>query len=95
MAIQAGIGEKDLLLAEELATEAGTDAKIATFVRVSSVRRWQRWSVERKINHARRTMPGNNTAYIIWSITIVDINATFIYPAREAARRHVDGVGHG
>ena len=33
MAIQAGTGEKDLLLAEELAADAGTDAQIATFVR--------------------------------------------------------------
>lgn len=33
LATQAGIGEKDLLLAEELAADAGTDAEIATFVR--------------------------------------------------------------
>lgn len=33
MAVQAGIGEKDLLLAEGLAAGAGTGAEIATFVR--------------------------------------------------------------
>lgn len=33
MATQSGIGEKDLLLAERLAADAGTQAEIATFVR--------------------------------------------------------------
>lgn len=33
MAIQSGIGEKDLLLAEGLAADAGTSAEIGTFVR--------------------------------------------------------------
>ncbi len=32
-AVQAGTGEKDLMLAEGLAADAGTDAEIATFVR--------------------------------------------------------------